>query len=931
MDESRPAANDSPNSACQDSAFASPEAWSGPLEDCSKADLVRMLQHHRMLLANQGEGIGIVDLQDRFVFVNPAAEKIFGLPEAGLVGRSLAEFLDESGLQAVASENQRRKRGATSRYELKIVRPDGQPRWISVTAVPRRDEQHQVIGVYGIFRDVTDQLRFELTLRESEETLRAIIESTADGILVVDRDWRLIHANQRLADMWDAPAKWMEPAAGEQLILHAARQVKNPAAFLRQLRSTASVPGESVDSLEFLDGRVFEVYSRPLARGQEAVGRVWSFRDITELKRAEEAARREYAKVAAMISGMDEGILFVDGSDRIVEVNDYFCRIMHLEQEQLLGMPISAFSSHEIMGVLIECSQQIQRGDLIGTVVRQRPLGPAEVLLRIQPIDQDGRYDGVLLNVINVTELVRARREAEQANIAKGEFLANMSHEIRTPLNGVIGITELALRSELSEELADQLHMIKSSADALMTLVNDVLDFSKVEAGKVELRLVEFSLAALLAEAVEVLTLKAREKGLDLSVRIAPGVPGRLVGDSMRLRQVLVNLIGNAVKFTEVGQIVLGVGVVDGNQDEVSLRFSVADSGIGIPAERHDAIFDAFAQADGSTTRRFGGTGLGLAISTRLVELMGGRLRVDSQVGRGSTFWFVARFPRGASLAAEDADAHWARPDTKSKLKPIERSSKGLTVLIAEDNPINQRVAVSMLEQRGHQVVVVDNGLAAVEATAIQHFDAVLMDVQMPRLDGLEAVRRIRAREKNTGGALRIVAMTAHAMPGDRARCLEAGMDGYLAKPFRPDDLYAAVELGGGAGPPAPYGPAVEASLPQESNAGVLNRDELVSRTRGDNQLVRELVRIFRATAPQLIEQMRTCLGKDDSDGLFRAAHSLKGAASMMAAVGVQGAAYRVEMIGRQGRLAEAGPAIDELEVASQQLAPVLDELEKGS
>jgi signal transduction histidine kinase/CheY-like chemotaxis protein len=408
-----------------------------------------------------------------------------------------------------------------------------------------------------------------------------------------------------------------------------------------------------------------------------------------------------------------------------------------------------------------------------------------------------------------VDELEQARARAEDSSRVKSEFLANMSHEIRTPMNGVLGMTELALGLELPDEVRECLETIGRSGEALLALLNDILDLSKIEAGRLELEAVPFDLADMLRDVRALFVPRAREKGVALDCRIVEGVPDALLGDPVRTRQVLTNLVGNAIKFTDRGEVEVTVTGEGREEGTIVLHFAVRDTGIGIPADKQARIFEPFAQADGSTTRRYGGTGLGLAISSELAQKQGGRIRVESEPGRGSTFHFTAPF--GVASAAVSPT-----PGESPAVEPAARrdnaAGRRLRVLLAEDNPVNRRIATAMLERRGWAVVVAEDGVEAVAAVERESFDVVLMDVQMPTLDGFEATALIRRREAATGAHVPIVALTAHALREDHDRCLAAGMDAFLSKPLRAADLVATVERLAGAPAAAPAGTGVEAT-----------------------------------------------------------------------------------------------------------------------
>jgi PAS domain S-box-containing protein len=658
-------------------------------------------------------------------------------------------------------------------------------------------------------------------------------------------------------------------------------------------------------------------------------------------------------------------------------------------------------------------------------------------------------------NAARLSELVRelevAKHRAEAATATKAEFLANVSHEIRTPMNAVIGMTELALRTPLTAVQRDYLNTVLTSAEALLALIDDILDFSKIEARRLELDRVPFIVRDTVEDAVRLLAPRAHEKRLELACRIHPDVPVQLVGDPGRLRQVLVNLVGNAIKFTEQGEVVVDVAPDQSTDQEAALRVRVTDTGIGIPPEKQWTIFGPFVQADASTTRRYGGTGLGLAISAQLVELMGGRIWLDSEVGRGSTFNFVARFARpgaegippgpdpgdlqglrvlivddnatnrqileetikswqmrpvavdaaeaaiarlraaraegdpvrlvladalmpdvdGFDLArrvAQDADlagtplilltsagslaaghapssaiaAHLTKPVKQSDLleaiqevvapgrlaepHPPVLPERGaglppLRILVAEDNATNRKLLVTLLEQGRHHVVTVENGLDAVARSATGRFDVILMDVQMPELGGLEATQAIRAREHGTRAHVPIIALTAHAMAGDRERCLAAGMDGYLSKPIRPVELLETIGTVIGARV------KVDAADELVHELDAMDEKTLIESFNGNRMLLREVIDTFVEDCPRMMEEVNAATRAGDPARLQAAAHKLKGAVGLFTAADVFELARKLEGAGRAGDLAGVGELSAAVETGIVRLTSRLEDL----
>jgi PAS domain S-box-containing protein len=787
-------------------------------------------------------------------------------------------------------------------------------------------------------------------------------------------------------------------------------------------------------------------------------------------------------RVRTTLNTLVEGVLVLDRHQRIVLANTEFARAVGVPSEQLQGRKVADLpwlaAATEAMPPDYPWAKAVREAaPQTGAILRLRGAGRKRVVsVNSSPIvGDDGACRGALATFDDLTdvhsrnaklrrlnrrlrrsrekirtqkaELERAKMAAEAASKAKGEFLANVSHEIRTPMNAIIGMTELVLDGRLTDEHRECLEIVNASAASLLTVINDLLDLSKIEAGKFDLDPVEFDLRETIDDTLQTLALRAHAKGLELVADIRSGLPEVIVGDPVRVRQVLVNLIGNAIKFTHAGQVVVRVSEESRTDDDLILHLAVSDTGIGVPADKLEAIFEPFVQADGSTTRKYGGTGLGLTISTHLVDLMGGTIWAESREGLGSTFHFTAKFGRAhrtttgtelilagpcqpivvadrnpttrrvlgealaglrckptlvsgaaaalaeleraaaagepaplvlADAAGPDADgfalAGWLRdrprlarglilmlgsanlqwalercralaaghvrkpvrirdlnqalrratqpePVADAKVRPIEHlflppgepDGRSLRVLVVEDNPFNQRVAVLKLERRGHAVKVAARGADALAALDREWFDLMLSDIQMPDMDGFELVRQVRQREPMAGRRLPVIAMTAHAMKGDRERCLAAGMDGYVAKPIQEADLWAEIER---VVPPA--------DPPSMVDGPAFAADAAMARVGGDGAAMQQLVALFRQDCAPLVADIQAAVADGDAKKLKLAAHTLKGMVAFFSADRATAAALALEQLGEGGDLSGAGEAVGVLTRELADLEPAL-------
>lgn len=1002
------------------------------------------------------------DLEGKLTLVNSNAFTLFGYTKNDLEqGVNVFDIITPSE-RSLARENfQSVLRGEPPQNQEYVVEKKDGSRFPVRVFASRILKDSKVSGIRGILIDISEQKRAEEALRLTQFS----VDRASDAVFWLNSSGQPVYVNE-------AACRALGYSREELLSMtvpdfHPDFPAESWPKRWQETRERGSFTFETYHRAK--DGRVFPV--EVSANYLEFGGREYSFafvRDITERKKVEEALRLTQFTV----DHSSDAVYWVNSDGRFVYANEAACKSLGYRQEELTRLRVSDVAPNfppENWPAHWQKTRE-QRILRFETLVRTKDNRTVPVDVSVNHLEF-GNEEYHIVRARDISERKRveeqmrqAKEAAEAANRAKSEFLANVSHELRTPLNGVIGMADLALDTELNPEQREYLEILRKSADSLLSVINDILDFSEIESHKLELDSVEFRLRDCLGECVKPSAILAFQKHLELGLDIQPDVPDALIGDPGRLRQVIGNLLGNALKFTEQGEVVVRVERQTEDASEIMLHFSVRDTGIGIPREKHELIFQAFAQADGSTTRKYGGTGLGLSICTQLVELMGGRIWLESEEGRGSTFHFTARFgvaedSGGATLPADLAElrgvrvlvvddnglnrrileqilCHWGMKPTLvnsgeealaaleeaqrtrhpfnlliidsqmpgmdgftlagkirehagsvryptimltsagmrgdgircRKLgiaayltKPVQQldlleairrvlghptegrsqfnlitrhmlreQQRKLRILLAEDNEVNQALACRLLQKQGHEVVIANDGAEAIRVWENPHsprIDLILMDVQMLNLDGIEATRTIREKEKLTGNHIPIVAMTAHAMHTDEERCLAAGMDGYIAKPFRPHEL---VELIGRFFPVACPGAesTAEKSRTEATAAGeILDKPALLARVDGDKELLAQIIEIFLEECPKQVGEIREAVAAKDAPSLARLAHKLKGSVGNFAAKRAFEAALRLETICRKGDLSDVEEVSAQLEAEIGRLQPALREL----
>jgi len=731
------------------------------------------------------------------------------------------------------------------------------------------------------------QSRRLLTLQESEGRYRALVDNLAEAVFRIDAEGRLVFLNPAWSAITGLPG---ESSIG-----------KLYSEFLKPARGDASpflpfINGE-IDSLrhEFRytapDGnsRWIEMFARRIAGPDgRTAGSTGTLRDVTDRHEAAEALRASETRLAektaileATLEHTEQGTLMIDAGHIVRVCNQRAIEIMGFPAELVARQPPfeellkfqwesgefatadEAFQDFVRAGGVLDRRQNYERERPNGRIVEVRSI----------PLPEGG----AVRTYTDITELRSAERELRGANAqaeaairARSAFLATMSHEIRTPLNGVIGLAGLLMDTRLDEKQRYFTSMLRQSAEHLLQVLSDVLDFSKLDAERVELEETPFALAELIESVVAIINPRAAAKEVDLAWTMAPDVPRYFTGDPGRVRQVLLNIAGNAVKFTEEGRVAIEVSVLETSANDALLAFDITDTGIGIAPDALPALFQEFNQLDGSISRRFGGTGLGLAISKRLVTLMGGDIMVESARGEGSHFRATLRFRLATEAAVTDEQPTADQADDLALVV----AGRRLRVLLAEDNRTNQIVVATMLESEGCRVDVAANGLEAVDAVRERAYDIVLMDMMMPEMDGLAATKAIRSLPEHQGRDVPILAVTANAFAHDRAACLAAGMNGFVSKPVSAAKLAAAIQavLGGGETPAAAPAPEPDDDAPMDFSA----LDEL---RRVYGEATQRFIDLFVQEAGKQLAKIQVLVETGDLDGLGLTAHTLKGSA----------------------------------------------------
>ncbi|MCK4671198.1 MAG: response regulator [Candidatus Aegiribacteria sp.] len=987
-------------------------------EDSSPGD-----DMHMEILNSVMESILIVGNDNRIIFCNPVLYELFEVEMSEeLIGRYFLDFVPRDQWDIVFDQTNKREEGDSSRYELEIITEKKNRKTILLSVVPRKDEQGRTTAAIATIADITERKLIELELAESENRFRDVALCSADWVWEVDASGKYIYCSDSVINVLGystseiigrTPFDFMQPEEAERIS-------KEFLSIVEGKRDIVNLENRNLDK----DGNIHILVTNGvpiLDKNGELLGYRGIDRDVTEKRKAEEELNKALIANKTILDSVPFGMMIIGKDKRIISANSTARVLLGREIEELKGRICHDFICPTRVGKcpILDLGEILDESERI---LLNRNGNRIPILKSVTPIELNNE-DVLLEAFVDISRQKRAEEEAKMASNVKSVFLANMSHEIRTPMNGVIGMTGLLLDTDLTPEQMDYTQTIQQSADSLMSIINDILDFSKMEVGKLELEEIDFDLRIMLGSIADITAIRIQDKNLELMLKIDSEVPSLLKGDPGRLRQVIVNLLGNAVKFTSEGEIVLEVDVIRETEKRVLIKFSITDTGVGIPSDKLQNLFDPFTQADSSTTRKYGGTGLGLTISRQITNLLGGEIGVESTPGKGSTFWFTADmiFRKPAQVLSKEKTDEFALlhsmkilivddnqtnrtilsgmmknwgcryntatsgasalrilkdsiekddpfdiaildmqmpdmdgetlgreikkdPDLRDTLllimytsmatrgdaarmskagfsayltKPVktfqlrdclismhrknkkegilteargiitkhslaETRKEKFRILLAEDNPINQKVALKILEKLGYSAVPVENGREAVQELENNTYDLVLMDIQMPEMDGFEATDIIRDPKSSVlNHEVPIIAMTAHAMDGDRDKCIQAGMDDYISKPVRPEMLTMMIKKV----------LSREFITEAEQKTGKVNKgldvfDRSVLRESlgDDHELIEEILELFKSNSDEIMTSLKNAALKDDLETVRKNAHSLKGSSGNIGA-----------------------------------------------
>ncbi len=1020
---------------------------------------------HLEILNSVMESILIVSSDNVILFCNPVLYELFEIEiSEDLIGRSFLDFVSKDQWDIVFDQTTKRTEGESSRYELSIVTEKNNSKTVLLSVVPRKDEKGRITGSIATIADITERKRIELELADSENRFRDIALCSADWVWEIDASIRYTFCSDNVIQLigytasevlGKTPFDFMTPESAEEI----AEKIR---LITMKKMNIVDMENRILDK----DGNIHILLTNGvpvLDKNGKLLGYRGVDRDITEQRKSEEELKKALKANEAILESVPFGIMIIGRDKRVISANRSARNLLGRKSEELEGNICHDFICPAEVGKcpILDIGKKVDDSER-SLLTRDKKSIP--IIKSVVPIELNG--ENVLLEAfVDISIQKRAEEEAKRASSIKSTFLANMSHEIRTPMNGVIGMTGLLLETDLNPEQRDFTQTIQESAESLMTIINDILDFSKMEVGKLELEEIDFDLRTMLGSIADLAAIRIRGKNIELMMNVNPEVPSLLKGDPGRLRQIIINLLGNAIKFTSEGEIVLAVDVERETEKRVLLKFSVTDTGVGISQDKLRNLFDPFTQADSSTTRRYGGTGLGLTIARQIANLLGGKIGVESAQGKGSTFWFTAdmiirKHAKVSRIEKTDETAflnslkilivddnqtnriiltgmmkNWgcryreadsgdsallilrdallnddpfdiavldmqmpdmdgetlgrkiksdpnlrdtlllimytsiaARGDAARMLKagfsayltkPVKMSrfrdclislhtdndqsfvknkSRGIItkhslaesrkeefrILLAEDNPVNQKVALKILEILGYSAVPVENGREAVQELEINVYDLVLMDIQMPEMDGFEAIHIIRDPKSSVlNHEIPVIAMTAHAMEGDRYKCIQAGMDDYIAKPVKPEMLTEIIEkvLSGAF----IYGTEQNTAKTKEEFS-VFDRSVLRESLGDDHDIIEEILELFKSNADGIMTSLKNAALEEDFETVRSSAHSLKGSAGNIGAKALMETMKNIEYACSDGDASEIRTRVRQSE---KDFTDLIEELEK--